>query len=292
MDLELPLTRHPSRLPPRKQGQVRSTRGDRLLVVGGGPAGVAAATSAAQSGARVILAERCAQLGGQLAIAGRTIRHRELWQQWLRWAHRELSAGSVDVRLNHPVNESACANFDQVIIATGAIPARPCLNWEGSQAVLSSWSAIMRPAPLTGSVLIADQEHEWSAVDAAEILATHGYAVTLMTDRGTPASLLRSMEREAYLDRLTTLGVRILRHHRLLTTVRDGTIIQDIDRGRRFPVPQNMGAIVIASHRSPNITLWEKVKHMPNAKLVGDAVAPGSLEGSITHGSRVGDCYF
>ena len=71
----------------------------RVLVAGGGPAGVAAALEAAANGHEVVLAERGAQLGGQLRVAGHAPAHRETWERYGRWVAHRLAAGLQDSRL-------------------------------------------------------------------------------------------------------------------------------------------------------------------------------------------------
>ena len=73
-----------------------------VLVIGGGPAGVAAALEAAESGAAVTLLEQAAAIGGQLRLAGRAPAHRVLWRRWQATAERRLERAGVDVRLDTP----------------------------------------------------------------------------------------------------------------------------------------------------------------------------------------------
>src|SRR3954454_7911113 len=80
-------------------GAVKADAPRRVLVAGGGPAGVAAALEAAAAGHEVMLAERGAQLGGQLRVAGRAPAHRETWERYERWIAHRLAADVVEVRL-------------------------------------------------------------------------------------------------------------------------------------------------------------------------------------------------
>src|SRR5262245_48986944 len=72
------------------------------LVVGGGPAGIAAALEAAAAGDRVRLIEAAEALGGQLRIAGKAPGHQELWSRYLRWVTAELGRRGVEVALGAP----------------------------------------------------------------------------------------------------------------------------------------------------------------------------------------------
>ncbi|WP_433456418.1 FAD-dependent oxidoreductase (plasmid) [Streptomyces sp. CA-142005] len=260
----------------------------RLLVVGGGPAGVAAATAAAQAGFRVLLAERGCRLGGQLSVAGRAFSRRALWLRWSSWAEAELKARSVEVRLNTAVTAEDCAAWERVVLATGARSAGLSVRSPGRIAVLSAWEAILRPTPLTGSIVVFDGDGEWPALDAAELLATHGLAVYLVTPAETPGHGLRKGERGAYLDRLDALSVRLMPRHDLALCP-DGhpAQLRDLAAGRVRPFPLNLGAIVVAAGRISEDHLAAQLRVHPKIRRVGDAVQPRCLEDAITEGTRV-----
>jgi 2,4-dienoyl-CoA reductase-like NADH-dependent reductase (Old Yellow Enzyme family) len=74
--------------------------GSRVLVIGGGPAGMAAAAAAGRAGATVTLVEASSRLGGQFALAGRAPAHRETALRYLADWSRRLRTADVDVRLD------------------------------------------------------------------------------------------------------------------------------------------------------------------------------------------------
>ena len=71
----------------------------RVLVVGAGPAGVAAAVEAAEHGDDVTLVDRAGDIGGQLRLAGRAPAHHELWRRWRANATHALERAGVTLRL-------------------------------------------------------------------------------------------------------------------------------------------------------------------------------------------------
>ena len=91
-----PRTGRERRLAPVRRGARR------VLVVGAGPAGVAAAVEAARSGDDVTLIERAADIGGQLRLAGQAPAHREMWERWRRFALREPRRAGVSRRASGP----------------------------------------------------------------------------------------------------------------------------------------------------------------------------------------------
>ncbi|MDG1295426.1 MAG: FAD-dependent oxidoreductase, partial [Planktomarina sp.] len=95
-----------------------------IAVVGAGPAGLAAATTAARCGHDVTLFEASNQIGGQFNIA-KQIPGKEEFYETLRYFNKELELSGVTLKLNHRVAAETLAAFDEVILATGVIPRRP-----------------------------------------------------------------------------------------------------------------------------------------------------------------------
>ncbi|MGH3635832.1 MAG: FAD-dependent oxidoreductase, partial [Mycobacterium sp.] len=111
----------------RELATTRSARAKRLVVVGGGPAGLEAARVASKRGHRVTLFERGGQLGGALRWAA--ILHPEN-EPFLRYLRSEITCSSVKVELGHTVEASQVVDLapDAVVVATGgriAVPAVP-----------------------------------------------------------------------------------------------------------------------------------------------------------------------
>ena len=95
-----------------------------IAVVGAGPAGLAAATTAARRGHDVTLFEAANQIGGQFNIA-KQIPGKEEFYETLRYFRKEIELSGVTLKLNHRVAAESLAEFDEVILATGVVPRRP-----------------------------------------------------------------------------------------------------------------------------------------------------------------------
>ncbi|WP_110240330.1 NADPH-dependent 2,4-dienoyl-CoA reductase [Nocardioides gilvus] len=98
-----------------------------LAVVGAGPAGLAAAVSAAERGVAVTLFEARSEIGGQFRLA-MAVPGKEDFADTLRYYGRRLEVLGVDVRLNTRAEADALADFDDVIIATGVEPRMPAIE--------------------------------------------------------------------------------------------------------------------------------------------------------------------
>ena len=98
----------------------------KIAVVGAGPAGLAAATVAAERGHRVVLFEASDEIGGQFNLAKR-IPGKEEFHETLRYFRVMLGKTGVEVRLNTKAEAAALREegFDEVIVATGVKPRVP-----------------------------------------------------------------------------------------------------------------------------------------------------------------------
>ncbi len=97
-----------------------------VAVVGAGPAGLAAATAAAERGFAVTLFEKSATIGGQFKLA-MEVPGKEDFRETLRYYKRRLEVLGVDLRLNTEASEAELASYDEVVVATGVAPRIPAI---------------------------------------------------------------------------------------------------------------------------------------------------------------------
>ena len=252
--------------------------GRRVLVIGGGPAGAAAALEAAQQGDRVTLIERQPELGGQLRLAGTAPAHAELWERYHRSSTARLEVAAVDVHLG--VNATPVTDeFDLVVLATGARPYEPPLG-PSTVAVKQAWEAIADPQSVEGPALVADWGGGWDGLDAAERLAGAGLPVTLACAATVPGETLHQYQRNLYLARLDGLGIEILHHHELTGELE----LRHVFSGRPRPLPA-VATVVLAQGRVPEDALWSELETRPDVVRAGDVLSPRTLEEAVLEGT-------
>ena len=106
-----------------------TTNVKKIAVVGAGPAGLSAATTAASRGHQVTLFDSASEIGGQFNIA-KQIPGKEEFFETLRYYGRQIELTGVDLQLNRRVTSEQLNNggFDEVIIATGISPRMPAIE--------------------------------------------------------------------------------------------------------------------------------------------------------------------
>jgi 2,4-dienoyl-CoA reductase-like NADH-dependent reductase (Old Yellow Enzyme family)/thioredoxin reductase len=196
----------------------------KVAVVGGGPGGLEAARTLAEKGHTVTLFEANDSLGGQVNLAIRSPRRRDL-QGIIDWRTQELKRLGVTVKMNSYVEASNLvdADFDAVVVATGGMPK--ALEVPGSQHVIESWDVVSGSRRLSGDVLVYDDHGGNQALDLAENLATAGANVEFVTPERTMSTDVGGMVASAYFKSLSAMGVKftVLRELNRIEINSDGT---------------------------------------------------------------------
>ncbi|MCL5736518.1 MAG: mycofactocin system FadH/OYE family oxidoreductase 2 [Actinobacteria bacterium] len=157
-------------------------RRKRVMVVGGGPAGMWAAKIATLRGHEVTLYEKSSELGGQVLLAAKGA-GRDEFGVIVRNERNQLAHLGVPVELGVEVTpESVLGRHpDAVIVATGSRPkTRPVAGADGP-GVFNVWQVLSGEAELGQKVLLIDYDGHHQATATAEFLAELGKKVHVVT---------------------------------------------------------------------------------------------------------------
>ncbi|AAZ36875.1 NADPH-dependent 2,4-dienoyl-CoA reductase [Pseudomonas savastanoi pv. phaseolicola] len=150
----------------------------KIAVVGAGPAGLAAATVAAQRGHEVTLFDSASEIGGQFNIAKR-VPGKEEFSETLRYFRNKVEETGVQLRLGTRIKAEDLlgAGFDEVILATGIAPRTPAIPGIDNQKVLSYLDVILQRKPVGRSVAVIGAGG--IGFDVSEFLVHQGVATSL-----------------------------------------------------------------------------------------------------------------
>lgn len=182
-----------------------------VVVVGGGPAGMEAATTLAKSGRAVVLHEASNRLGGQLATAANAP-HRHGWTPLLNYYSAMLADLGVDVRFNSAPSIESLTGSGEIILATGAVEQLPDYG-EAVKALTCSAFLDAGEDRLSGVndlVVVDDGFGWWPAVSAVELAVEAGVRqISILTASGSFAMGIPSDGRTQLIPRLAGANIDI-----------------------------------------------------------------------------------
>jgi len=257
----------------------------KVLVVGGGPAGMEAARTAAIRGHEVVLWEKKEKLGGQLLLAA-VAPHKEVIGRLNKYMAVQLKKAGVQVLLEHEATAESvkAAKPEVVVLATGSTPFIPDIpNVRRDNVVLASDVLAGRQGVGNRVVVIGG---ELVACETADYLAQKGKIVTIMRRGPSMAANLNPRARDNLLARLTRNGVTMLTSVRYEEITDRGLVITDKEGNR-----QNIEAdtVVLATGAIQNTELATQLEGQDiTLHLIGDCVTPGKIIDAIRDGARVG----
>ena len=264
-----------------------SARGKRILVVGGGPAGMKAAAVAAQRGHRVTLYEASAQLGGQIQLAQLLPRRSEFGGASTN-LQREMQLAGVEVVRNTRVDRARIEreNPDHVIIATGAQPYWPNFERGGDLQVVDAWQVLRDEVQLGRSVVVADWRCDWIGPGIAERLVRAGHQVQLAVNGTHCGENLPLYVRDQLAGELHKLAIPIIPYARLYGCDDSTVYLQHTASGEPMLL-ENVDSLVLCQGHQSVDDLGQQLKGLVPFQRIGDCLAPRTVEEAIHEGLKV-----
>jgi mycofactocin system FadH/OYE family oxidoreductase 2 len=262
----------------------------RVMVIGGGPAGMWAAKIATMRGHDVTLYEKEDMLGGQVAIAMKGA-GREEFGVIIRNERNQLQRLNVPVLLRHPVD----VNFvfeqdpDAVIIATGSRPKECPVTGCTWPQVLSVWNVLKGEGEIGQKVIFIDYDGHHQSTSCAEYLADLGTIVHMVTPSLFVGAELGPTQ-DLYLSRqrLMQKGVTFTPDFAVMEI--KGTEVHGFNvYSNEWSVFEGYDTVVAAMGNEADDELYKALKgRVKELYRIGDAVAPRKADMAIHEGYMAG----
>ncbi|MGV8057019.1 MAG: FAD-dependent oxidoreductase [Smithellaceae bacterium] len=256
----------------------------KVLVIGGGLAGLEAARIASLRGHKVILYEKENALGGQWLLAA-IPPFKETLRPYLQWLINEVKLSGTILKLNKPFSMSdlEVENPDAVILATGALPTVPPVP--GIETATTAWEVLQGKAQFGADVFIVGGNA--TGLEVAHLLAVQGKRVTVieMTSRfgaDMPATIRWHLRKL-----LDEHGVRLKSSVKLKQIGPDKSVTVETKKGEE--TWSGFSDVILATGmRSQNEFKTSLEAVVREVHVIGDAKQPRSGLDAIAEGAQTG----
>ena len=271
----------------------------KILVVGGGPAGMEAARVAAERGHHVTLCEALGDLGGQFRLAGLAPRRGQI-TELMGWYLRQFEQLGVEVRYFSPMDEQDIIEFgaDDVVLATGSmpdglakqrwLPEADELPGLSNGKVYACEEVYRDQAELGKSVIVLDEGGNWRGTGTAWYLADKGHEISIVTpDPMIGQELARTTSDSPIRQNLARLGANFILESVIEHWHGDRAEIRSLLDGSTSSIEAS--AIVTATtnvvYNDVELALSETEVRF---HVIGDAAAPRQAPYAFHDGRKIG----
>ncbi|WP_256290061.1 FAD-dependent oxidoreductase [Halobellus inordinatus] len=258
----------------------------RVLVVGGGPAGLSFAVTAADLGHHVTIRERESELGGQSNIATQVDSRREFGDA-VRNLLNQLGNRDVTVETDTEVTAADVAgeSWDEIVIATGATEKQPEL---AGPDVHRSWD-VLQGESVGDSVVVFDNNKHAAGVGVAEYLVDADRDVTFVTTSYHPGDQLEGTNVPPFLETLYENDVDIVTHTTVIGFEDNAAQLLNVYSEEMTTVEAD--SLVVAARREARTGLAESIREQgvdgDAVHRIGDCVAPRLIDKAIYDGEML-----
>ncbi|HEY3374802.1 MAG TPA: FAD-dependent oxidoreductase [Candidatus Aquicultor sp.] len=256
----------------------------KVLVIGGGPAGMEAAKYAAGRGHHVVLFEQLDHLGGQLVVAAAPP-HRPGWEELRQYLGHEMNRLGIDVRLQTTATADLVQKegADVLVVATGSSPVRPSIPGISGENVITNRDLLEGTMTAKGNVVVAGGG--CSGAQTAEFLADQGHNVTIVEMLGDIAKDAAAADRDLLIARLQSKDVKTLTNTKIMKIETDKVFVEPPARSEVLPAD----TVALCLGQVPNNAIVGELRKIaPQVVVIGDAVEPRKVTEAMIEGARAG----
>ena len=255
----------------------------RVLIVGGGPAGMKVAEIAASRGHLVTLCDKADQLGGQINLAIR-LPFRDHMGEIPSFLSYQLEKLGVDIRKKTEVTPEMiiAADADVVVVATGSVPFIPEIPGVRQQNVVTYWDVAQDRGVKGQRVLVYDTVGHWAGGSIVELLANQGKRVYVVTPHRNVLSQIVSRTLPLWEQRVSGKDIVSITEANV-TGIRDGTAtLASSVAATEMEAIKGIDTVVLICGATPNDSLYQALKgKVKDVKMVGDCEVPLRIERAI-----------
>jgi len=259
-------------------------RSKKLMIVGGGPAGMEAARVAALRGHQVTLCEKSNKLGGNLNKAI-FLPHKEQIEKLIQYYVRQMELLGVTIQLDTKVTPDMVEELrpEVLVVAAGAQPIRLGLAGSNLPHVFLAEDCLDGKISLGPKILIIGGG--LVGTELADVLTEKGKRVIIVEQLDSVANQLGNIIKEELLIRLCSKGLKIMVNTRVLAISHEGVLVERF--GEKETIEANTVIIATGYQSSKELIQNLDIGKMPFHEI-GDCVKPRMIMEAVEEGNRIG----